>query len=265
MAKSARKRGRTRRDHENVIPEMEISLAPPPATSDTPTADAASSRADNLKKDIPMASDTSTEKRERRQNITYTYRDKDGQEQDKFTDDSRSVILMIDQSGKKLEVSVAEIVKDQTVVEWLAENAPIAIRSMIFGLKTTVGNAVTSVKNGSAEEMFQAIENRKETLVEGEWREGGERGPSPKLVLEAMGNWYANATGKQPSEAKLKAFKDIIRQKGTKQVLTDADVNAEFEAVRLREQQKKVDEAKQQAAAKGEQPSASGLGSLLDD
>lgn len=265
MAKSARKRGRTRGDHENVIPEVEISLAREGATSHTPNAAGASASGETTKKDTKMASDTSTagEKRERRQNLTYTYRDKDGQEVEKFTDDSRSVIYMIDASGKKVELTIHEIIKDSSVVDWLAEHAPIAIRAMLFGLKTTVGNAVTSVKNGSPDEMLQAIEQRKETLVDGEWREGGERGPSPKLVLEAMLQWYQGKTGKQASETKVKAFRDIIRQSGTKQVLTDAEILAEFEAIKLREQQKKVDEAKQQAAAQG--GNATKLDALLED
>jgi hypothetical protein len=264
VAKPARQRVRTRRDHENVISEMEIPLAREPATSDISTGAEASPLATTQAKGNPMA-DTGNlgEKRERRQNLTYTYRDKDGQEVEKFTDDSRSVIYMIDASGKKVELALAEIIKDQSVIDWLAEHAPIAIRAALFGLKTTVGNAVTSVKNGSPDEMLQAIENRKETLIEGEWREGGERGPSPKLVLEAMLNWYAGKTGKQANETKVRAFKDIIRQRGTKQVLTDSDILAEFEAVKLREQQKKVDEAKLQAAAG--KPAPTELDALLSD
>jgi hypothetical protein len=248
-----------------VIAQAPIILADETPASDTSLSPATQASASVAQpRSIQMASDTQTlEKKERRQNLTYTYRDKDGQEVEKFTDDARSVIYMVDASGKKVELSLLEIVKDQSVIDWLAENAPIMIRGALFGFKTTVGNAVTSVKNGSADEMLQAIENRKETLVEGEWREGGERGPSPKLVLEAMLQWYRGKTGKDPSEAKQKAFKDTIRKEGTKKILTDADILAEFEAVKLREQQKRVDEAKAQAQGANQVPTA--MDALLAD
>lgn len=254
-------------DHENVISEVEKPLASPPATSDTLTAADASRLTAQPKKGTKMSDTTQAgEKRERRQNLTYTYRDKDGQEGEKFSDDSRSVIFMLDATGKKAELKLAQVIKDQNVIDWLAENAPVALRGALFGFKTTVGNAVTSVKSGSAEEMLQAIEQRIETLVEGEWREGGERGPSPKLVLEALISHYTTLRGKAPAEDRVKAFRDLIRKEGTKQVLTNADVLAEFEAVKLREQQKKVDEARKLAQAQpdtGTSPSA--IGTLLAD
>ena len=265
MAKPARQRGRTRRDHENVIGELHSGLAPDRATSHTLTSPHASRVGATAKETSQMATDTNTlnEKRERRQNLTYTYRDKDGQEVDKFTDDSRSVIYTIDQTGKRVELALSEIIKDSSVIDWLAENAPIAIRGALFGFKTTVGNAVTSVKSGNPDEMLSAIEARKETLIDGEWREGGERGPSPKLVLEAMLQWYRSKAGKEPSEAKIKVFRDTIRKEGTKQILTDGDILVEFEAVKLREQQKKVDEAKAQAQGAPQAPSA--MDALLAD
>lgn len=252
---SALRPRRTRVGHENVIVQAEISLADDTAQSDTSLSPEAPASLPSAKKGSKMSDQTTGETKTRRQNLTYTYRDKDGQENDKFTDDARSVIFMVDASKKRLELKIDEIIKDQTVIDWLAENAPISLRAMLFGLKTTVGNAVTSVKNGDAGEMFQAIENRKETLIEGEWREGGERGASPKLVLEACLATYLAKMGHPASEQRVKEFRDIIRKEGTKYVLTNPNILAEFEAIKLREQQKKVDEAKQAAQAAPQSPS----------
>lgn len=245
--------------HKKVIEALANNVAAAPATSDSNPA--AAHTAPKPKGRIAMANDGTAQAGEktRRQNLTYTYRDKEGVVQEKFSADSRSVIMTVDSIGKSVEFAVSDLISDQEVINWLADNAPTALMSMLFGMKTTSGNSVTSVKNGSGEEMLEAIEQRKETLVDKDWREGGERGPSPKLVLEAMIAWYTNMKGRAPDEAKVAVFKSTIKEQGSKQVLTDGDIAAEFEAVKLREQQKKVDAAR--AAAKS---GAGSLSALLD-
>lgn len=208
-----------------------------------------------------MANDspeTSTTTGTKSRNLRYTYRDADGVEQESFTRSSRSVITTIIASGEKVETSISDLVEDASVAQALAEDAPMAIMAMLFGLKTTIGNAVTAVKNGDADDMLAALATRRATIVEDkEWREGGATGPRTGHIVEAVAAILTQQTGKPLSEAGLALLKEEVK-KSPKSFTDDPTIAAEIAAANMRRAQEQL--AKKQAAA----ANAAGKGSILD-
>lgn len=210
-----------------------------------------------------MAND-GQEQAKRDRNIRYSYRDKHGEVQDKFTSDSRSVIFTLEKSGSKLEFGVAELIKDDELCQRFCTEAPMALMALLFGLKTTTGNAVTAVKSGDAGEMFDALEERKSTICDGEWREGGTRGPNPADVLLAMSNWYKSKKGNEPDDTWLAKAKGRIKELGTKTILLDKEILAEHEAVKLAKVQANLNKLRAEAQAGSDDQPILALADLMD-
>lgn len=240
-----------RNGHKNVIEKIANPVANQTGQSDTSlTATSRDTETQDRRK--KMGSDTGAmtaadDKRQR--NIKYTYRDKDGNttvgnEPVKFGPDTRSVIFTMADGSKSLEFALAELFPDNKVPEDLPE---MVICAALFGLKTTVGNAVTSVKTGDTSEMYEALEERKRVICEGEWREGGQRGPSFKLVLEAVIAVDTQKRGTAPDEQRVAALKARIKEHGTKVILTNPEVAAEFHAAKMREMQRQLEAAREKA------------------
>lgn len=209
-----------------------------------------------------MATDTSTGTEPRkRQNLDYRYRDHEGALQESFTEDSRSVHVTVLASGESVELSINDVITDAAVVQRLADDFPMAIMGFLFGAKTTVGNAVTSVKNGDAGDMLRALETRRNTIVEDkEWRGDAGGGPRTGHIIEAVSNIIRAQTGKELNQTGKDALKAEIKTKGSKPFTDDPTIAAELAAMEHRRAQEKLEAKRRQAAEAG----TSGLmGSIL--
>lgn len=186
----------------------------------------------------------------KRQNLRYAYRDRTGAIQEQFTTDSRSVAATVLGNGETIEANVADLFDeaDRALVEQVAEKAPMLVMAAIFGLKTTIGNAATSVKNGDADDIAKALQTRRDTIVEdGEWRGDTVGGPRTAHIIEAISNIVKRASGQELNDAGKAALKQEIITRGAKAFTSDAAIAAELAAMDMARAQAKL--AKMQAAA----------------
>ena len=187
----------------------------------------------------------------KRQNCSYSYRNADGEIADSFTKDARSIVASIVGASEPIETAIGDIITDPDLKEQLATEFPMAVMAMLFGLKTTLGNALapSSSKGWGPGEMVTAMEDRRNTIVEDkEWREGGGGGPRTTFIIDAMASIFLADNGQTLNTAGREFLKAQIKEKGAKAFTDQPRIAAEIAAAEARRAQEKL-QVKQAAAA----------------
>ena len=187
----------------------------------------------------------------KRQNCSWSYRNADGEVVDSFTKDSRSIVASIVGATDPIETKLSDIITDEALLDTLVTDFPMAGMAMLFGLKTTEGNALapSSSKGWGPGEMVTAMEDRRNTIVEDkEWREGGGGGPRTTFIIDAMASIFLADNGQTLNSAGREFLKGQIKEKGAKAFTDQPRIAAEIAAAEARRAQEKL-QVKQAAAA----------------
>ena len=241
-------------DHEDVIGNVPVPLDTMGQKAHTGFSNGAKAPITMKGKAMTDATAAGTEG-SKRAKLDYKYRDHAGVLQDSFTKDSRSVHITVLGNGESVETHINEIITDQEVLDRLTDaehGYPMAIMAFLFGIKTTTGNSVTSVKDGNPDDMLRAIATRKATIVEDkEWREGGGGGPRTGHIIDAVCAVLKAQSGKEVTAKGREVLKATILEKGAKHFTDDPVIKAEIDAAEMRRIMEKAAASKAKAAQAG--------------
>jgi hypothetical protein len=173
---------------------------------------------------MAMTETTETGKKDRI--LKREYRMRDGTITEKLGPDVDAFICTVLDTGEKVTCELADS---------LAEGQDLPDPSMLmclaaFGAQTTVGNAVTSVKDGDNDKRLRAMQDRWDGIKEGEWRSGAEGGPRLRYVLEAWAIVQGEKQGKPCNDKQLAFMREKLIAEGTKKYLENAKIAAAYAA-----------------------------------
>ena len=209
-----------------------------------------------------MALDTTTDRSGTRPRvIDYSYRYRPGSDSHKDTKEG---------TGKRITIDVMSVIlkligdkEGEFVGEFEGDLAPLfsdgelpepcmALPTAAYGLKTTLGNAVSApgMRDASPEKQLEAIEQRYSTIAEDkEWREGRDGGPRLKYVIEAYKSYLESKHGVAMTERQLTAMRVQILQETTTEFLKKPHIRAEYDAAELVRVQARSAESRARAAS----------------
>ena len=179
---------------------------------------------------------TAPEAAKKGRNVRYTYRDFAGEVVESFNENIRSVIYNIEgYAGTAPEADLARLVPDDLAGDDDARRSyvqqmPAMLRmAALLGFKTTVQNALAGKGDETPETKATLVQDRIDTIYDGEWREGGERGPRIKHILDAIAAMVLRGRGSALDQTEMAALTEQVK-KAPKVFLADADISAEIAA-----------------------------------
>ena len=177
--------------------------------------------------------------------LKHTWINRDGTVTDKLGPEVIALSVKVIGSGDELRCDLSDLVPE-------GDDLPppsMLLCAAAFGVRTTVGNAVTAVKDGNDAKRFEVMRDRWEGITEGEWRSGSEGGPRLRYVVEAWTKVQAERQGKPCTEKQVAWIKAETIRRGTKAVLGESKIAAAYASIMT---QKAIEEEKKALAAAAE-------------
>ena len=174
------------------------------------------------------------------------YQNRDGEVTKRLSDQVAATILETVNGGHRVEAHLAKLFPEGKLPD-----PCMGLAAAAFGMNTVLGNEIAGKEKDDPAALAGMIQDRWETIVEGEWSEG-RGGPRSKDILDA---WKRDAEdrGKTVTEAAIEKMRQrlLTGEVNSKDLLNVPSINAWHEKIKTDRQNERFNAALAAAKAAG--------------